>query len=225
MLCSGVGARDPECRHPGTRAAPRLPETTHEEPSPGPGHGATGGGAKCSATAANSEDAPRSRAVRDLTALTEAPSSLGPPGFQLREPGRRSGARTEFPSGLRFLVRDGRGGPTEGLPREPALVVLQGRVPLGRAESWAPLRLPGVYVSSTSVVLQRPSEEQGPSTEANKGWERSAAGPASGIRRQPRLLGLPVCRGLWTTLNTDQFVGQSVGNPQERFGRGHSVRT
>lgn len=64
VLCSGVGARDPECRHPGTRAAPRLPETTHAEPSPGPGHGATGGGAKCSATAANSEGAPLSRAMR-----------------------------------------------------------------------------------------------------------------------------------------------------------------
>lgn len=63
----------------------------------------------------------------------------------------------------------GAGGPTEDLPREPALVVLQGRVPLGRAESWAPLRLPGVYVSSTSVVLQRPSEEQGPSTGAGQG--------------------------------------------------------
>lgn len=61
------------------------------------------------------------------------------------------------------------GGPTEDLPREPALVVLQGRVPLGRAESWAPLRLPRVYVSSTSVVLQRPSEEQGPSTGAGQG--------------------------------------------------------
>lgn len=103
----------------------------------------------------------------DLTALTEAPSLLGPPGFQLREPGRRSRARTEFPSGLRFLVRVG--APTEGLPQEPALVILQGRVPLGKAESWAPLRLPGVYVSSTSVVLQRPSEEQGPSTGAGQG--------------------------------------------------------